>query len=469
MKKKFICCIGAGYVGGPTMAVIAKKCPNYHVTVVDKNLEKINLWNSTNLDQIPVYEPGLSEIISEVRNKNLFFSTNVKDAIRKSEMIFMAVNTPTKTYGKGKGMAADLTYIESCAREIAKYSNSDKIIIEKSTLPVRTAEAIKNVLKTSNKNINFEVLSNPEFLAEGTAIHDLEKSDRVLIGGDDTKQGKAAVKELVQLYLNWLPAEKIITTNLWSSELSKLVANAFLAQRISSINSISALCEKTGADVDEVARAIGADSRIGNKFLRSSVGFGGSCFQKDILNLVYLCQSYGLDQVADYWLSVIKINDFQKSRFSEKILHTLFGTVNKKIISIFGWAFKKNTNDTRESAAIYVAYDLLVEGAILNIYDPQVSSKKIKNDLIDLFEQRGYSSSQIKNYINQLKFFKDPYNCSKFSHAIAILTEWDEFKSINYKKVFSEMDKPSFIFDGRKILDVNKLTKIGFKCFEIGR
>jgi UDPglucose 6-dehydrogenase len=376
-----ICCIGAGYVGGPTMAVIAKKCPGYNVYVVDKSKEKINLWNSENLNDIPVYEPGLAKIISSVRNKNLFFSTDIKKSIEKCDIIFMAVNTPTKTYGRGKGMAADLTYVESCAREIANYSKSDKIIIEKSTLPVRTAEAIKKVLKSHNREVKFDVLSNPEFLAEGTAIHDLEKSDRVLIGGENTISGNKAVKKLVEIYSNWVPAEKIITTNLWSSELSKLVANAFLAQRISSINSVSALCEKTGADVNEISRAIGSDSRIGSKFLNSSVGFGGSCFQKDILNLVYLCKNYGLNEVADYWLGVIKINDYQKNRFSEKILLSLFSTINLKVLTIFGWAFKKNTNDTRESASIYIAYDLLIEGAIISVYDPQVSETKIKNDI----------------------------------------------------------------------------------------
>jgi len=355
MKVKTICCIGAGYVGGPTMAVIALKCPHINVYVVDINQTKIDLWNDENLDNIPVYEPGLKEIVSKTRNKNLFFSTDINLAINKSEMIFVAVNTPTKTYGEGKGMAADLTYVENCAKTIGQLATSDKIVIEKSTLPVRTAEKIKEILKVnSREDVNFEVLSNPEFLAEGTAIKDLFKSDRVLIGSDQTKSGLLASKSLVEIYENWIPKEKILTTNVWSSELTKLASNAMLAQRISSINSLSALCEKTGADIEEVSNAIGFDKRIGKEFLKSSVGFGGSCFQKDILNLVYLSKYYGLDEVADFWYQVIKINNYQKARFSKKIIDELNGTVKSKKISVLGWAFKKDTNDSRESASIYV-------------------------------------------------------------------------------------------------------------------
>ena len=366
MKIKNICCIGAGYVGGPTMAVIALKCPNINITVVDSNPDRIKAWNGP-LDKLPIYEPGLSGVIKETRGKNLFFSDDIAGNIEKAEMIFMAVNTPTKTEGEGAGMAADLSYVEHCARDIAKYSKSDKIVIEKSTLPVRTAEKIKEILEENSDNIHFEILSNPEFLAEGTAIQDLFKSDRVLIGGDPTETGQKAVQALVKVYSKWIPKEKILTTNVWSSELAKLSSNAMLAQRVSSINSLSALCEKTGANIDELSNAIGMDHRIGSKFLKASVGFGGSCFQKDILNLVYLCNYYGLEEVASYWKGVIDINNYQKSRFSKKIIDSLFKTVNDKNISIFGWAFKKNTNDSRESAAIYICDQLIEEGANINL------------------------------------------------------------------------------------------------------
>ncbi len=468
MKKiKNICCIGAGYVGGPTMAVIAYKCPEINVHVVDLNSEKIELWNSSNFDDLPVYEPGLAEIVKSVRGKNLFFSTDVKKHVNKSEMIFIAVNTPTKTYGDGKGMAADLTYVENCARDIAIYSESSKIVVEKSTLPVRTAEAIKSILN-SNSSFDFQVLSNPEFLAEGTAIQDLFKSDRVLIGGDQDKKGKNAIKKLVDIYKNWIPEEKIVTSNIWSSELSKLVSNAFLAQRISSINSISALCEKTGANVSEVANAVGKDSRIGPKFLNASVGFGGSCFQKDILNLVYLCRYYGLDEVANYWHNVVKINDYQKSRFSKKIIDSLFKTVNSKTITILGWAFKKDTNDSRESSSIYVTDKLLDEGAIINIYDPKVKSNQIKNDIVELNKKREIHPNIIEKKIKQIKIYDNPIDACLDSHAIAILTEWDQFKKIDFKLIYKSMFKPAFLFDGRKIMNEEKIKKIGFNYYEIG-
>ena len=364
-------------------------------------------------------------------------------------------------------MAADLTYVENCARDIAKFANSDKIIIEKSTLPVKTAEAIKEILKNNSK-YNFEVLSNPEFLAEGTAINDLFKSDRVLVGGDETNSGKEAVNLLVNLYKNWIPREKIIITNVWSSELSKLVSNAFLAQRISSINSISALCEVTGADIKELSNAVGNDTRIGSKFLNASVGFGGSCFQKDVLNLVYLCKTYNLNEVADYWQKVIEINDFQKNRFSSKIIKSLFNTVNKKEITFFGWAFKKDTNDTRESAAIYVAFQLISEGAIIKIHDPKVKKDRIIDDIKILCESKSFSEFEISNFISRIKVYDNHLESCENSHAIAILTEWDEFIDYDYKKVFDHMKKPSFIFDGRKILDKDKLNKIGFVTYEIG-
>ena len=382
MKIKNICCIGAGYVGGPTMAVIAQKSPEINVTVVDINEKRIAAWNDKDVNNIPIYEPGLSEIVAEARDRNLFFSTDVDAAIDKADMIFISVNTPTKTYGMGKGMAADLKYIELCARQIARVSTTDKIVVEKSTLPVRTAEALKNILDNTGNGVNYQILSNPEFLAEGTAVEDLMNPDRVLIGGDiDTEKGKEAVQALVDVYAHWVPRDQILTTNVWSSELSKLTANAFLAQRVSSINAMSELCEKTGADVNEVSKAVGMDSRIGSKFLKSSVGFGGSCFQKDILNLVYIAKSFGLNEVADYWEQVIIMNDHQKKRFAANIVKTLFNTVSGKKIAFLGWAFKKDTNDTRESAAIYVADYLLNEQAEIVIYDPKVTEEQIYADL----------------------------------------------------------------------------------------
>ena len=456
MNVTNICCIGAGYVGGPTMAVIALKCPNINVTVVDINKQRIAAWNHADLDQLPIYEPGLKEVVAEARGRNLFFSTDVEKAIEESQMIFMAVNTPTKTYGEGKGFAADLTFVEKCARQIAEVATSDKIVIEKSTLPVRTAEKIKEVLSSNTKGVHFEVLSNPEFLAEGTAIQDLFKSDRVLVGGDDTKTGKAAVAALVSIYSNWIPKEKILTTNVWSSELSKLASNAMLAQRISSINSLSALCEKTGADIEEVSKAIGMDSRIGSKFLKASVGFGGSCFQKDILNLVYLCKHFGLDEVAEYWHQVVKINDYQKNRFAKKIISGLNGTVNQKKITLLGWAFKKDTNDSRESAAIYVADTLLGEGAEVHVFDPMVKEARIHQDLTALWEARNDSKKEIESKLKRCVVHHEHNLALENSFAAAILTEWDEFKSYDWNAIAEKMMQPVKIFDGRNVLELNK-------------
>lgn len=464
MKTKItkICCIGAGYVGGPTMAVIAKKCPHIQVTVVDLNTERINAWNDENVENIPIYEPGLSAIVKEARGRNLFFSTDVEKAIDEAQIIFISVNTPTKTYGKGKGKAADLKYIELCARQIAKIAKDDKIVVEKSTLPVRTAEAIKSILDNTGNGVQFQILSNPEFLAEGTAVSDLLHPDRILIGGETTTEGQEAIQSLVDVYSNWVPEEKILTTNVWSSELSKLTANAFLAQRISSINALSELCEKTGADINEVAKAIGMDSRIGPKFLKASVGFGGSCFQKDILNLVYIAKSYGLDEVADYWEQVIIMNDYQKKRFSTKITQTLYNTVADKKITFFGWAFKKDTNDTRESAAIYVADDLIAEQAKIAVYDPKVSREKILADL-DYLKTR----SQEENTASLFSFV-NPYEACQRSHAIAVLTEWDEFTTYDWQKIYDSMLKPAFVFDGRNILNKSELEAIGFIYNAIG-
>ncbi|MFB3389201.1 UDP-glucose 6-dehydrogenase [Flavobacterium sp. LAR06] len=462
MKITKICCIGAGYVGGPTMAVIAQKCPHIQVTVVDLNEQRIKDWNDPNTDNIPIYEPGLSEIVAEARGRNLFFSTEVDKAIDEAQVIFISVNTPTKTYGKGKGMAADLKYIELCARQIAKVAKQNKIVVEKSTLPVRTAEAIKSILDNTGNGVQFQILSNPEFLAEGTAVTDLLNPDRILIGGDTTPEGQDAINALVDVYANWVDKDKILTTNVWSSELSKLTANAFLAQRISSINAMSELCEKTGADVNEVARAIGMDSRIGPKFLKASVGFGGSCFQKDILNLVYIAKSYGLNEVADYWEQVIIMNDHQKRRFSNKIVQTLYNTVADKKIAFLGWAFKKDTNDTRESAAIYVADDLVNEQAKISVYDPKVSRSKMLNDLDYLGTRTAEENGAA------LTVFDDPYEAVKGSHAIAILTEWDEFTAYDWQKIYNSMHKPAFLFDGRNILNARELEEIGFIYKGIG-
>ena len=450
MEVKNICCIGAGYVGGPTMAVIALKCPNINVTVVDINLEKIKAWNGP-VDKLPVREAGLSEIVEKSRDRNLFFSEDIKGAIEKSEMIFMAVNTPTKTKGKGAGMAADLRYVEACAKDIAKYSRSDKIVVEKSTLPVRTAEKIKEILEDNSSGINFEILSNPEFLAEGTAIEDLFKSDRVLIGGDETKSGQKATRVLVDIYARWIPKEKILTTNVWSSELSKLASNAMLAQRISSINSLSALCEKTGADITELSKAIGMDQRIGPKFLNASVGFGGSCFKKDILNLVYLCQNYGLNEVAEYWLQVLKINIYQTNRFSNKIIQDFNGHLKDKLVTILGWAFKKDTNDSRESASIYVSCNLLLAGLNLNIYDPLVSDSRIISDIKALLYEKKLSDEEITEAIDRVNICSNYNVALKGSSSVAILTEWDEFKNYNWNKIFTEM-KGAKLYDGRNII-----------------
>lgn len=460
---KNICCIGAGYVGGPTMAVIAHKCPDINVTIVDLNAERIAAWNDEDVNNIPIYEPGLAEIVASARGRNLFFSTEIEKAINEAEMIFISVNTPTKTYGVGKGMAADLKYIELCARQIASVATNDKIVVEKSTLPVRTAEALKNILDNTGNGVKFQILSNPEFLAEGTAVDDLLNPDRVLIGGGTDEEGQEAINALVEVYSNWIPKERILTTNVWSSELSKLTANAFLAQRVSSINAMSELCEKTGADVEEVARAIGMDSRIGSKFLKASVGFGGSCFQKDILNLVYIAKSYGLNEVADYWEQVIIMNDHQKRRFASSIVKTLYNTVSGKKIAFLGWAFKKDTNDTRESAAIYVADDLLNEQANIAVYDPKVKQETVYRDL-DYLGTRSAEENK-----ENVVVYQDPYEACKDAHAIAILTEWDEFKAYDWQKIYENMKKPAFVFDGRKILDGDKLRSIGFVFHEIGK
>ena len=451
MKIRQICCIGAGFVGGPTMSVIAHECPNLKVIVVDSNLDKIKSWNSKSLDNLPVYEPGLKGIIKKRRNKNLFFSHKIDEAILSSDIIFMAVNTPTKTSGEGKGFAADLTNVVECTKKIALVAKSSKIIVEKSTLPVKTAEKIKEVLTLYNKETNFDVVSNPEFLAEGTAIENLYKSDRVLIGGENTISGKKAVDVIVSIYKKWIPENKILTTNIWSSELAKLASNAMLAQRISSINSFSALCEKTGASIQEISKAIGMDSRIGPEFLEASVGFGGSCFKKDILNLVYLARFYGLNEVADYWHSVVKINNYQMKRFTKEIQNKL-KNINDKTISILGWAFKKQTNDSRESPSIYVSKSLIESGANLKIYDPMVPHYKIISDLQNLFLISGYKKNQVKKLLEKISITKSLRESLIKSSAIVIITNWDEFLNFNWENYYLNNDPKPIIFDGRNVV-----------------
>lgn len=458
---KRICCIGAGYVGGPTMAVIALKCPHINIYVVDNDEKKINQWNS---DNIPIFESNLGDIIERCRGKNLFFSSDVGKQIRLAEMIFIAVDTPTKKTGIGKGRAADMKNLEYVARTIAEYSKDDKIIVEKSTVPVKTAESIKSIL-IANKpgDINFEVLSNPEFMAEGTAIENLINPDRILVGGDTTTEsGRRAVQLLKHLYCHWVDESKVITTNTWSSELSKLASNAFLSQRISSINAMATICESTGADIDEVARAVGMDTRIGSSYLKASIGFGGSCFQKDVLNLVYLSECLNLKEVANYWYKVIEMNEYQRTRASRRIVKCLHNTVNDKRLAIFGFAFKANTGDTRESSAKYVCLQLLEEGAQLRVYDPKVTKDRIRIDL---------SSFSAKNNVpfeDSVQIFENAYDCAMGCHAIVVCTEWEEFLHYDYSRIYNSMAKPAFIFDGRRILDVKSLRKLGFNIEAVG-
>uniref|UniRef100_A0A0K2T6M8 UDP-glucose 6-dehydrogenase n=1 Tax=Lepeophtheirus salmonis TaxID=72036 RepID=A0A0K2T6M8_LEPSM len=462
MKVKKICCLGAGYVGGPTCTIIAWKCPELQVTVVDKSQRRIDEWNS---EELPIYEPGLDGIVKEARGRNLFFSTDIQSAVQGADLIFISVNTPTKTFGTGIGKAADLKFVECAAREIAETVKSgQKIVVEKSTVPVKAAESIRTILYANKSpGVEYQVLSNPEFLAEGSAVNDLLNPDRILIGGEDSRDGEEAIQALSSIYEKWIPSKNILTMNVWSSELSKLAANAFLAQRISSINAISAVCEMTGADVSEVAVAVGSDSRIGSKFLQASVGFGGSCFQKDILNLVYICENLNLPQVAEYWNQVIAMNDYQKFRFSQNIIKTLFNTVTDKEIAIFGFAFKKNTGDTRESPAIFIVKSLMDERAKCHIYDPKVQKSQID------FELKYVSSERPKRVDELIRVAPDAYEAAKHTHAIVLCTEWDEFVDLDYRRIFSTMKKPAFIFDGRKILNHKTLLEIGFHVETIGK
>lgn len=438
-------------MGGPTMAVIAMKCPQYKVSVVDISAARIRAWETDNL---PIFEPGLLEVVKAARGRNLFFSTDIAAAIRESDIIFVSVNTPTKTFGEGAGKAADLQYWEKVAREILRESRSPKIVVEKSTLPVKTAQTMEDILNANGNDVRFDVISNPEFLAEGTAVKDLLEPDRVLIGSKETPEGLRARQEIVDIYANWVPRGKILVSNVWSAELSKLVANAFLAQRISSINSISALCEKTDASIQEVARAVGMDSRIGSRFLNASVGFGGSCFKKDILNLVYICETYGLHDVARYWESVLAMNEFQESRFVRTIIREMFNTVVGKRIALFGFAFKADTSDTRESPSIFVARKLVEEKACVSVTDP----KALNNARVDLAE-----------CADSVNFAEDPYEAARGAHAIAIMTEWSLYRSLDWGKIYKSMEKPAFVFDGRNILDHEKLFNLGFNVYPLGR
>lgn len=459
-----VCCIGAGYVGGPTCAVIALKCPHVQVTIVDLNQNRIDAWNSPNY-KLPIYEPGLTDVVRQARGRNLFFSTNIDKAIQDADLIFVSVNTPTKKSGVGAGFAADLKYVESATRHIAKVATSNKIVVEKSTVPCRTAESMRTILEANSRpNCRFDILSNPEFLAEGTAISDLFNPDRVLIGSLQTPDGIAASNALRDIYANWVPPNRVLTVGLWSSELSKLAANAMLAQRISSVNALSAICEATGANIDEVAHAIGYDSRIGSKFLRASVGFGGSCFQKDILNLVYLSRSLHLPEVADYWEQVVVMNEYQKRRFSKTVVDTLFNTITGKHIAVLGFAFKADTGDTRESAAITLVKDFLQEKAFVNIYDPQVVHEQIWTDLAEAMPSVPLSDIQ-----KQVHITSSALECCRNAEAVVIATEWREFREIDWELVYAGMNKPAFVFDGRLLVDAQKLRDIGFQVIVIGR
>ena len=472
-KIKKICCIGAGYVGGPTMSVIADKCPQIEVNVVDINKERILAWNNPNTKKLPIFEPGLSEIVKRCRGVNLFFSTEVKKHIATADMIFISVNTPTKTKGIGAGKASDLKWVEACARQVANFSSGHTIVVEKSTLPVRTAEVIKSILKEVQKsdqqnknNLSFDVLSNPEFLSEGTAINDLEKPDRVLIGGESEE----AIDALCEIYKKWVSEEKILKTNIWSSELAKLTANAFLAQRISSINSISALCEATGADIREVSRAIGSDTRIGYKFLASGPGFGGSCFKKDILNLVYLSEYFGLPEVASFWEEVVNLNTWHQHRISKLITKKLFGTLSGKKIAILGFAFKSNTNDTRESSAIQICKDLLDEGALLYIHDPKVQPAQIAKDLKINQIIKNEQTHDSNNKLNEGCWYiaNNVESALINSDAAVILTEWEEYSGINWKDFSKKMRKPAWVFDARSIIEPNEVIDAGLNFWRVG-
>jgi UDPglucose 6-dehydrogenase len=451
MSVRNILCIGAGYVGGPTMAVIADRCPELRVVVSDVNPERIAQWNS---GRLPVFEPRLDEVVERCKGRNLFFEVSAASQVAQADLVFVSVNTPTKAFGEGAGQAPDLQYWEQAARFLRPHLRDGTIIVEKSTVPVRTAEAISRILHHDADGRHFPVLSNPEFLAEGTAIRDLEQPDRVLIGCEEDAAGHAAAEALAAVYRHWVPEERIVRSSVWSSELSKLAANAFLAQRISSINAISALCEVSHADVTEISRAVGTDRRIGPHFLEAGVGFGGSCFRKDLLNLAYLCEQQGLGEAAGYWRSVVEMNDYQMRRFTRQVVSSQFNTVAGKKLAIFGYAFKPNTNDTRDSPAGYVCTLLLAERAHLAITDPQA----LDNARTDL-----------QGLAGEISFEADPYRAAEGAHAIVLLTHWEEFRALDYRRIFAAMEKPASLFDGRNWLDARALHEIGFEVYPIGK
>tara|TARA_Y200000002_G_scaffold303668_1_gene259166 strand:- start:421 stop:1854 length:1434 start_codon:yes stop_codon:yes gene_type:complete len=473
MKINNICCIGAGYVGGPTMAVISDKCKHLNINVVDISQKRINDWNNKDLDKLPIFEPGLKDIISRRRNKNLFFSTSIEENIASADLIFISVNTPTKAKGIGAGMASDLRYVEDCARQISKFANGHTIIVEKSTLPVRTAQTIQTILNSdinsknkSNDSKSFSILSNPEFLSEGTAINDLEKPDRVLIGGNDEE----SIKSLVDIYSQWVEIDKIITTNLWSSELSKLISNAFLAQRVSSINSVALICQATGANIKEVSKAIGSDSRIGKHFLKPGPGFGGSCFKKDILNLVYLCNYFGLPEVASFWENIVKFNSWHKENLVKVIVQKLFGTLAGKKIIILGFAFKSNTNDTRESPSIFIVSQLLKEGANLFIHDPKVNKIQVKEELENFFSKNNNTnqSQDLSSFSNNWHFCNDLKNSFNDAHAVVILTEWKEYINLDWEEISEKVLNTAWLFDIRGILNKDNFENLNLNLWQIG-
>ncbi|GAO16388.1 uncharacterized protein UV8b_00253 [Ustilaginoidea virens] len=446
-KVGTICCVGAGYVGGPTAAVIAFENPTIKVTVVDRDRVRIRRWNSRHP---PIYEPGLHDIVRVARDgtrdftfpnqdaseseappgqtlvasrpANLFFTTDVAKSIAEADVVLVAVNTPTKERGVGAGSATDMTAFEAVTAVVAEHAREGAIIVEKSTVPCRTAQLVADTLSMHRPGVHFEILSNPEFLAAGTAVNDLLYPDRILIGSAPTPSGKRAAEALVDVYAAWVPRERILTTNVWSSELAKLVANSMLAQRISSINSISAVCEQTGADVDEVARAVGVDPRIGNKFLMAGIGFGGSCFKKDVLNLVYLADTIGLPEVGEYWRQVVKMNDYARDRFTNRVIKCLNNTLVGKKVAILGYAFKKNTSDTREAPALEMIRTLLEEcPREIAVFDPCCNPLVIKEEIKVLL---GPLDSG-----NNISVYGNAYDACHGAKAVVIATEFDEFRN----------------------------------------
>ena len=523
--------------------------PALRVTVIDRDEQRIRRWNSAHL---PIREPDLNSIVrvtrdglearpvpageaqippendafSQARPANLFFTTACTESIAKADMIFIAVNTPTKTFGTGAGHATDMTAFECVIQDIAKHARPDVILVEKSTVPCRTAKMVQDILDDVRPGSRMQILSNPEFLSEGTAVKDLMKLDRVLIGSPATSEGRRAAVALTTLYASWVPRSKISGTHVFSSELSKLVANAMLAQRISSINSIGAICEKTGADVQEIATSIGLDRRVGPQFLKAGLGFGGSCFRKDIGSLVYLAKTLGLDEVADYWHSVLIINQSQRTRFTRKVISRLNGTLRGKKITILGFAFKKDTGDARESVAIDIIRILLEERpAEIAIFDPGCSHEDIQREL-DIMTST--MQSDVAHWKDRITISTGPYEACLESNAICIVTDWDLFKTapsiykskcpqdvlrvnpapvavvshlaqiqaeqfldlpscpedcpectrpfssstmehdFEWARILYHMKRPRWIFDGRGILDVTEMERLGARVEVLG-